>query len=282
MPSLTFLFTFLLGGNTGLVGGSVPVYDEIIISTKQMNSILELDTTSNILKCQSGCILQSLDEYLNKTADLMMPLDLGAKGSCHIGGNVATNAGGLRLLRYGSLKANCLGLEAVLANGEIINTMKTSLRKDNTGYDLNQLFIGSEGTLGFISGVSILCPTKPRSTQLILIACKQNTFKSVCDVFKLARVELNEVLSAFEFMDREAMRGLKENLKLENPFVSIDKEIGGECEFYCLVETHGSCEEHDLKKLERFYGALKAANLCREAIIAENESQFKYLITICF
>ena len=158
------------GGNTGLVGGSVPVYDEIVVSTKLMNNITSLDTNSNILSCQSGCILQSLDEYLSKTANLMMPLDLGAKGkskvikethqlnfkynyiqlkgSCQIGGNVSTNAGGLRLLRYGSLRNTVLGIEAVLPNGEIFNSMKTSLRKDNTGLDLKQMFIGAEGILG--------------------------------------------------------------------------------------------------------------------------------------
>lgn len=96
------------GGNTGLVGGSVPVYDEIIFSSRLMNQIHSLDIDSSILKCQSGCILQNLDEYAGKNGDLMMPLDLGAKGSCHIGGNVATNAGGLRLLRYGSLKGKTL------------------------------------------------------------------------------------------------------------------------------------------------------------------------------
>ena len=92
------------GGNTGLVGGSVPVYDEIVLSTRLMNQVIRLDPDSSILRCQSGAILQVLDEYVAKNAGLMMPLDLGAKGSCHIGGNVATNAGGLRLLRYGSLK----------------------------------------------------------------------------------------------------------------------------------------------------------------------------------
>ncbi len=131
-----------------MVGGSVPVYDEVIVSTKLMNKVLKLDENANILSAQSGCILQNLDEYLNKTAGLMMPLDLGAKGSCQIGGNVSTNAGGLRLLRYGSLRNTVLGIEAVLADGQILNTMKTALRKDNTGLDLKQLFIGAEGILG--------------------------------------------------------------------------------------------------------------------------------------
>lgn len=265
------------GGNTGLVGGSVPVYDEIIISTKLMNKILDLDKKSNILKCQSGCILQNLDDYLNHTAGLMMPLDLGAKGSCHIGGNVSTNAGGLRLLRYGSLKGNILGLEVVLANGDILNTMNTSLRKDNTGYDLNQIFIGSEGTLGFITGVSILCPNRPKSTNLILIACETKTFKNVIDVFGLAKLELNEILSAFEFIDKDSMISLSENLGLENPFKSTNLKVMKECQFYCLAETHGSCSDHDLNKIERFYDALKSAKLCSDAIIAENESQFSYI-----
>ncbi|NXT96485.1 D2HDH protein, partial [Anhinga rufa] len=97
-----------------------------------------------------------------------MPLDLGAKGSCHIGGNVATNAGGLRLLRYGSLRGTVLGLEVVLADGSALDCL-ASLRKDNTGYDLKQLFIGSEGTLGVITAVSILCPQKPKAVNLALL-----------------------------------------------------------------------------------------------------------------
>lgn len=240
------------GGNTGLVGGSVPVYDEVIVSTRLMNNVISLDTEANILSCQSGCILQTLDEYVGQS-NLMMPLDLGAKGSCHIGGNVSTNAGGLRLLRYGSLKGNVLGLEVVLSNGKILNSMDRPLRKDNTGYDLKQLFIGSEGTLGMISGVSILCPLKPKSVNLILVACNGNSFKNVIDVFKLAKTELNEVLSAFEFMDKESMIAVSENLKLENPFLSTNKELVDQCEFYCLAETHGSDQEHDLKKIENFF-----------------------------
>lgn len=113
-----------------------------------MNQIISLNTDSSIISCQSGCILQNIDEYLSKE-NLMVPLDLGAKGSCQIGGNVSTNAGGLRLLRYGSLKNSVLGLEVVLANGKVLNTMKTSLRKNNTGYDLNQYFIGAEGSTKF-------------------------------------------------------------------------------------------------------------------------------------
>lgn len=265
------------GGNTGLVGGSVPVYDEIIVSTRLMNKIINLDDASHILRCQSGCILQNLDSYLSEKANLMMPLDLGAKGSCHIGGNVATNAGGLRLLRYGSLKGNVLGLEAVLADGRVLNSMHTALRKDNTGYDLNQLFVGSEGTLGIISAVSILCPIKPSSVNVILVMVNGDSFRNVLDVFKLAKSELNEILSAFEFMDGESVRALGENLQLENPFLAVDRTLVEQCKFYCLAETHGSCDESDVKKIEKFYDKLVAKNLTKSALIAENKNQFNFL-----
>jgi (R)-2-hydroxyglutarate---pyruvate transhydrogenase len=148
------------GGNTGLVGGGVPLFDEIILSTQLMNKVIKMDSVSGILSCQAGCVLEQLDNYAAERG-FMMPLDLGAKGSCHIGGNLATNAGGLRLLRYGSLHGTVLGLEAVLADGTILSDMR-GLRKDNTGYDVKQLFIGSEGTLGIITACAILTPPRAK------------------------------------------------------------------------------------------------------------------------
>lgn len=262
-----------------------------------MNRIISLDEDSRVLSAQSGCILQSLDEYLAKTAGLMMPLDLGAKGSCHIGGNVATNAGGLRLLRYGSLKGNVLGVEAVLGDGQVMNMMNVALRKDNTGYDLKQLFIGSEGTLGIITGVclnnrnivrslfnycnnkkvSILCPLKPNAANLILVACSGKSFQNVIEVFRVAKRELNEILSAFEFMDYDSMRCVTQNLKLENPFGAVNKDIPASCQFYCLAETHGACNDHDTKKIESFFDRLMKESLISDAIIAENKSQFDHI-----
>jgi FAD/FMN-containing dehydrogenase len=152
------------GGNTGLVGGGVPVFDEIIISTQRMNNIHSFDDVSGVVTCESGVILEELDKFLAEKG-FMTPLDLGAKGSCHIGGNVATNAGGLRLLRYGSLHGTVLGVEAVLPDGTVLDNLST-LRKDNTGLDLKQLFIGSEGTLGLITAVSILTPRRPSSVNV--------------------------------------------------------------------------------------------------------------------
>ena len=263
----------LQGGNTGLVGGGVPVFDEVIVSAKLMNKIIKIDQEANILSCQSGCVLQTLDEQLSKF-DLMMPLDLGSKGNCMIGGNIATNAGGLRMLRYGSLKGRVLGLEVVLANGDVISSMKNSMRKDNTGYDLKQLFIGSEGTLGFITEASVWVVQKPKSVNAVLIACKKREFQNVIEVFQLAKKELNEILSAFEFMDRESLKCVEENLKLDNPFTR--KEIE-ETEFYCLVETQGSNADHDMQKIEKFYNLLSENKLCRNAILSESGNQIKQI-----
>ena len=151
------------GGNSGLVGGSVPVFDEVVISLSRLNKIRSFDEVSGNLVCDAGCILESVDGFL-RSKDHIFPLDLGAKGSCQIGGNVATNAGGLRLLRYGSLHGNVLGIESVLPDGTIVDDL-TTLRKNNTGYGLKHLFIGGEGTIGIITGVSLICPQKAQSIE---------------------------------------------------------------------------------------------------------------------
>lgn len=142
------------GGNTGLVGGSVPVHDEIVISMANMNKIVEFDKNSGIVRAEAGVILENLATYAEDLG-YIVPLDLGAKGSCFIGGNISTNAGGSRYIRYGTLHGSVTGLEAVLPNGDILNSMQ-SMRKDNTGYDTKQLFIGAEGTLGIVTQVAIM------------------------------------------------------------------------------------------------------------------------------
>ncbi|XP_041667997.1 D-2-hydroxyglutarate dehydrogenase, mitochondrial isoform X2 [Cheilinus undulatus] len=245
------------GGNTGLVGGSVPVYDEIILSTALMNNILTFDSISGILTCQAGCVLENLSLYLEES-DFIMPLDLGAKGSCHIGGNVATNAGGLRLLRYGSLHGTVLGLEVVLADGRVLDCLAT-LRKDNTGYDLKQLFIGSEGTLGVITAVSILCPRKPKSVNVVFLGCE--TFEQLLKTFQLCRGMLGEILSAYEFLDSECMRLLNTHLKLPNP----------------ISETSGSDATHDGEKLHNFLDEAMTASLVIDGTVATEDSKIKAL-----
>ncbi|KAJ7381501.1 D-2-hydroxyglutarate dehydrogenase, mitochondrial [Desmophyllum pertusum] len=221
------------GGNTGLVGGSVPVFDEIILSMSLMNQVLSFDDVSGILVCQPGCILESLDKMMEDQG-FIMPLDLGAKGSCHIGGNIATNAGGLRRLRYGSLHGNVLGLQVVLPDGSILDCL-SSMQKDNTGYDVKQLFIGSEGTLGIITAASILVPTRSKTVNVAFLGCE--SFLDVLNSYKLARNMLGEILSAFEFLDDFSMNLVETHLGLHNP---ISKQP-----FYVLVETSGSNSTHD-------------------------------------
>ncbi|GFO13968.1 D-2-hydroxyglutarate dehydrogenase, mitochondrial [Plakobranchus ocellatus] len=251
------------GGNTGLVGGSVPVFDEIIISTQLMNEINSLDPVSGILVCQAGCILEMLDNHVQEHG-LTIPLDLGAKGSCHIGGNVATNAGGIRLLRYGSLHGSVLGLTVVLPNGEVMDCL-TPLRKDNTGYDLKQLFIGSEGTLGIITGVSIVCPQKPNAVSVALLGCEN--FQKVLDIFVTCKSHLAEIMSAFEFMDSPSMELVKGNLSLVSPL--------SEFPFYVLVECSGSDGTHDEEKLMKMLQAVMNRGEALDGIVATDYAKIE-------
>jgi FAD/FMN-containing dehydrogenase len=177
-------------GNTGLVGGSFLVHDEIVISLSKMNIILNFNEISNNLHCEAGCILEELSNYLNSRG-YVMPLDLGAKGSCMIGGNLATNAGGIHFVKYGSLRANCKGLKFVLPNGDIINSLK-SLPKNNTGYDLKQLLIGSEGTLGIITEFMITTPIKAKFNDLALLAVE--SFDKVLKVYEKVKYDLSSFL----------------------------------------------------------------------------------------
>ncbi|KAL3861470.1 hypothetical protein ACJMK2_007504 [Sinanodonta woodiana] len=251
------------GGNTGLVGGSVPVFDEVIISTQLMNNIISLDEVSGILVCQAGCILANLDSYL-KDHKFTMPLDLGAKGSCHIGGNLATNAGGVRLLRYGSLHGTILGLEVVQASGVVVDCL-SSLRKDNTGYDLKQLFIGSEGTLGIITKAAILCPQKPNAVNVAFLGC--DSFNRVLDVFQKSKHMLGEILSAFEFMDAASMDVIQKNLKMHNPIADFP--------FYILIETSGSNGNHDEEKLNKFLETMLSTQLVNDGTVATDMSKIE-------
>ncbi|XP_033210256.1 D-2-hydroxyglutarate dehydrogenase, mitochondrial [Belonocnema kinseyi] len=243
-------------GNTGLVGGSVPVFDEIVLSMRLMNSIIDTDEMAGVVVCQAGCILQSLEEHMHKVG-LIMPLDLGAKGSCLIGGCVSTNAGGLRLLRYGNLHGNVLGLEAVKANGEVLNCLNT-LKKDNTGYHLKHLFIGSEGTLGIVTKVAIQCPPSPKATNVAFLGL--DSFDSVLKTYCSAKANLGEILSSCEMIDKLSLEVCTKYLHLQNPITS-----GGDGHnFYMLIETAGSHLAHDEEKLNAFVE--KAMN---EGIIAD-------------
>ena len=254
------------GGNSGLVGGSVPVFDEIVISMSRMNDIRSFDEVSGTLVVDAGCILEVVDGYLAEKGHIF-PLDLGAKGSCHIGGNVATNAGGLRLLRYGSLHGNVLGIEAVLPDGTIVDDL-SKLRKNNTGYDLKQLFIGAEGTIGIITGVSILCPQRSRAINVAFFGLE--SFEKVQQAFKEAKCQLSEILSAFELMDSQSQDLVHEVTKNKRP-------LEGEHPFYCLVETSGSNSEHDNEKLEKFLEYVMEKEIVSDGVVAQDETQVRSL-----
>ncbi|ESR38837.1 D-2-hydroxyglutarate dehydrogenase [Citrus sinensis] len=252
------------GGNTGLVGGSVPVFDEVIINMGSMNNIITFDKGSGVLVCEAGCILENLVSFLDDHG-FIMPLDLGAKGSCQIGGNVSTNAGGLRLVRYGSLHGNVLGLEAVLANGDVIDMLGT-LRKDNTGYDLKHLFIGSEGSLGIVTKVSIHTPPKLSSVNLAFLACRD--YFSCQKLLREAKRKLGEILSAFEFLDNQSMDLVLTYLEgVRNPFSSSMHN------FYVLIETTGSEESYDREKLEAFLLSSMEGGLISDGVIAQDINQ---------
>ncbi|XP_064643132.1 D-2-hydroxyglutarate dehydrogenase, mitochondrial-like isoform X2 [Lineus longissimus] len=249
------------GGNTSLVGGSVPVFDEIVLSMKLMNQVISLDPISGILICEAGCILENLEAYVGDH-DLVMPLDLGAKGSCHIGGNISTNAGGVRLLRYGSLHGSVLGLEVVLPSGDVLDCLST-LRKDNTGYDMKQLFIGSEGTLGVITKAAILCPTKPKSTQVAFLGLPN--FHNVIKTFKEAKGILAEVLSAYEFMDSQSMDVVRDRLGYKSPIPDHS--------FYVLIEVSGSNAEHNEEKLNLFLEKVMEAGYVENGTVATDSKK---------
>ncbi|KAF1832160.1 hypothetical protein BDW02DRAFT_503660 [Decorospora gaudefroyi] len=254
------------GGNTGLVGGSVPVFDEIVINMQKMNQIRSFDEVSGILVADAGVILENADNFLAEKNHIF-PLDLGAKGSCYIGGNVATNAGGLRLLRYGSFHGNVLGLEAVLPDGTVVDDLST-LRKNNTGYDLKQLFIGGEGTIGIITKVSIICPRRSPAVNVAYFGLE--SYEKVQKAYIEAKRHLSEILSAFELMDGRTQ-------KLVNRVTGKKMPLEGEHPFYCLIETSGSNSDHDSEKLQAFLEHVMETEVVSDGVLAQDQTQIQEL-----
>lgn len=258
------------GGNTGLVGGGVPVFDEIVLSTSAMNQVLSFDDVSGVLVCEAGCVLEQLDDFVARRG-YAMPLDLGAKGSCQIGGNVATNAGGLRLLRYGSLHGSVLGVEAVLADGSVLDCL-SAMRKDNTGYDLKQLFIGSEGTLGIVTKIAILTPPRPQAVNVSVLGC--NDFDAVQRAFVQARRHLGEVLSAAEFMDRPSLD------MVLSQFEHHKDPLETKYPFYLVLETSGSNNAHDVAKLEAFLDDAMSTGAVVDGTVAQDATQARKFFSL--
>jgi FAD/FMN-containing dehydrogenase len=183
------------GGNTGLVGGQTP-HNEVVVSTRRMDKIRDIDTASNTMTCEAGVVLQVAQQRA-AAVDRLFPLSLGAEGSCTIGGNLSTNAGGTTALAYGVAREMALGLEVVLADGRILNGL-SKLKKDNTGYDLRNLFIGAEGTLGIITAATLKLFPKPRAVETAFVG-----LKSPAQALKLLSIAQNEAagtLTSFELL----------------------------------------------------------------------------------
>lgn len=246
-------------GNTGLVGGSVPLADEVVLSLRKMNRVIAFDAVSGVLVCEAGCILEQLDNYLAPHG-FAMPLDLGAKGSCLIGGNVATNAGGLRFLRYGSLHGSVLGLEAVLADGTVLDCLNT-LPKDNVGFDVKQVFIGSEGALGVITKLAI--KAVPKATKQVALL-QAPSFEACAQVAVMARQHLGEVLSAVEMVDGHTM-SISAALLHGNGVVAADEKQAAALwrlreESSVAVSRRGHTFKYDLSfPTPAMYGVVEAA-----------------------
>ncbi len=258
------------GGMTGLTQGGIPLDGEIVLSLERMNAIEEIDAASGTATVQAGVVLQTLEERL-ETKRLMFPLDLGARGSCTIGGNLSTNAGGNRVLRYGMARDLVLGVEAVLADGTVVGGMNR-LVKNNTGYDLKQLFIGSEGTLGVITRAVLKLFPQPRSQSLAL--CTLDSFSKVTEFLALMRRRLPGTLSAFEVMWQSFFdKAISLSQTPENPFSSSHP-------FYVLTETQGGDQERDAKALEETLADALESGVIQDAVIAKSGEEAKNLWSI--
>ena len=364
------------GGNTGLCGGATPLippqdddnnnnsssnssHNEIILSLEYMNNIYNIDIYSGILTCDAGVILQSLHDYAHKHK-YIFPLDVGSKGSCQIGGNVATNAGGQYFNRFGGLHSTVVGMEVVLPTGEVMNlnmqnssdivengsngssnvdttdggeqrqtnvstpttinyedhtNTKTNMnryithRKDNTGYDVKHLFIGSEGTLGIVTKVAIACPPAPSTKNVVILVCK--SYENVLHVLQCAKVVLGEILSALELMDYDTLnfvhkhghsggddggggsRLLHDILLQSNPSYNIQQDSEEALPLpssssssstsrpvYLLVETQGSNIEHDIAKMNTFLEQLHDRSIITSGFLAQSLHQVNEMWSI--
>lgn len=251
------------GGMTGLVSAAAPMKGEVAICFDRMKRIIEVDPLTSTMTVEAGVELQTIQEQAEANG-LLFPLDLGARGSCTIGGNLSTNAGGNRVIRYGMTRDMVLGVEAVLADGTIIDGIH-KLRKNNTGYDLKQLFIGSEGTLGIITRAVLKLAPRPSSQAVAF--CGVEDFDKVAQLLVHCQARLGANLSAFEVLWRNTYQLIDEKV----PHVSVP--LSNQYGFYVLVESMGSNADNDA---ELFLSTLEAAqheNMVADVVVADTASK---------
>jgi FAD/FMN-containing dehydrogenase len=250
------------GGNTGLVGGQTPHHGEVVISMRRMDKIREVDTASNTMTCEAGVILQNAQQRA-ADADRLFPLSLGAEGSCTIGGNLSTNAGGTAALAFGVAREMAIGLEVVLADGRILNGL-SKLKKDNTGYDLRNLFIGAEGTLGIITAATLKLFPKPRAVETAFVG-----LKSPAEALKLLEISRDEAagsLTSFELLADIAVDfSVRHGIDVRHP-------LSGKHPWYVLMELSSSRDDARAT-LEAILARGMEDGIVDDAVIAANLSQ---------
>ncbi len=253
------------GGRTGLAAGAVATNGEVVISMERFNKIEHVDTVGLTIAVEAGVKTQAVQDAAAE-AGLFFGLDLAAKGSCHIGGNIGTNAGGTKLIRYGGMREQVLGIEVVLASGEVL-PMNSNLRKNNSGYELKQLFIGSEGTLGIVTRATLRLLPKPKELQLTCMAVDE--FKKIPKILRLCNMS-GLILTAFEFFTKDSLElVLRFHPNLKSPFENKSN-------FYVLVEVEGGVTgAADL--LEPLLEKAFADELIHDGVIAGSSAQFRDL-----
>jgi FAD/FMN-containing dehydrogenase len=253
------------GGNTGLVGAGVPDQSGrmVVLSLSRMSRIREVDALNDTITVEAGCVLQAVQDAAAEVHRLF-PLSLGAQGSCQIGGNLSSNAGGVNVLRYGMARSLVLGLEVVLADGRIWDGLR-ALRKDNTGYDLKQLFIGAEGTLGVITAAVLRLLPRPRERQTAWLAVPSP--QAAVELLALVRDRLGETISSFELMAGPAVALVVRYL----PGARMPLER--HAPWYVLAEVAWSLEEGLAARLEEVLARAIEHGCLLDGVIAASESQ---------
>ena len=249
------------GGKTNCVQSANSNPEEIILSTEKLNQIESIDIVNAVASVEAGVVLQTLQKACLEK-DMLFPLDLGSRGSCTIGGNVSTNAGGISVLRYGMMRDLVLGLEAVLSDGTIVSSMNQML-KNNSAYDVKQLFIGSEGTLGVVTRAVVKLVPKPLSCQTVLIGVVN--FSDVIEILNETRRRLAGILSAFEVMWGPYFQAVTEDGGHSSP---ISRGHG----YYVLLEAEGSDPERDDQLFQKLLEQLYLRGAIEDAVVAQSEA----------
>lgn len=257
------------GGNTGLVGGATPTKagNAVVVSTARLNRIRDIDTTNDTVTVEAGCILQTLQESC-ANAGRLFPLSLAAEGSCTIGGNLSTNAGGTQVLRYGTMRELTLGLEVVTAKGEVWDGLR-SLRKDNTGYDLKSLMIGGEGTLGIITAAVLRLFPLPRTQVTAFVA--SSDISACIALLQRLRAAVGESLTAFEIISGSCLSLVTKHFpEQRTPFAAPKADSS----WYALIEVAGPAEENDAREaLTMTLASSLDSGEIYDAVIAANLAQ---------